>query len=92
MLVEVILGLLHPAQGGRDPEALEDVRQYAPQAFRRQERAVTAADYGMVSERHSEVQRAVATRRWTGSWYTMFVAVDRTGGRAIDPAFEANKA
>ena len=76
-----------PAQGGHDPETLEEVRQYAPQAFRRQERAVTVADYGMVAERHPEVQRAVATRRWTGSWHTMFVAVDRTGGQPIDAAF-----
>ncbi len=29
-----------------------------------------------------DVQRAVATRRWTGSWYTMFVTVDRRGGDA----------
>ena len=30
-----------PAAGGVEPESLEEVRQYAPQAFRRQERAVT---------------------------------------------------
>jgi hypothetical protein len=79
-----------PARGGVEPEAPEEVRQYAPQAFRRQERAVTAADYGEVAERHPEVQRAVATRRWTGSWHTMFIAVDRKGGRPIDPLFEAD--
>ena len=43
----------------------------------RQERAVTAADYAAVAERHPDVQRAAATRRWTGSWYTVFVTVDR---------------
>jgi len=32
-----------PAAGGRDPEPLEQVRLYAPQAFRVQERAVTEA-------------------------------------------------
>ena len=78
-----------PAVGGLAPEPLEDVRQYAPQAFRRQERAVTAADYAAAAERHPEVQRAAATRRWTGSWHTMFVTVDRLSGQPVDAAFEA---
>lgn len=77
-----------PASGGEDPERLADVRKYAPQAFRRQERAVTEADYAAAAQRHPEVQRAAATRRWTGSWYTMFVTVDRRGGGAVDAAFE----
>lgn len=78
-----------PAVGGLAPEPLEDVRQYAPQAFRRQERAVTPADYAVAAERHPEVQRAAATRRWTGSWHTMFITVDRFGGLPVDAAFEA---
>ena len=78
-----------PARGGVDPEPLEAVRQYAPQAFRTQERAVTEADYAAMAERHPRVQRAVATRRWTGSWHTLFVTVDRRGGLPVDAAFEA---
>ena len=77
-----------PAAGGVNPETLEEVRQYAPQDFRRQERAVTPADYAEVTERHPDVQRARATRRWTGSWYTMFITVDRRAGRSVDAAFE----
>ena len=77
-----------PAVGGLDPEALEEVRQYAPQAFRRQERAVTEEDYAMVAERHTAVQRAVATRRWTGSWHTMFITIDRKNGLPVDALFE----
>jgi hypothetical protein len=77
-----------PAAGGHAPEALEDVRQFAPQAFRKQLRAVTEADYAEVAERHAEVDRAAATFRWTGSWYTVFVTVDRKGGLAVDAAFE----
>lgn len=77
-----------PAVGGVEPETLEEVRQYAPQAFRRQERAVTTADYAEVTMRHPAVQRAEATRRWTGSWYTMFVTIDRLGGRPVDAEFE----
>lgn len=77
-----------PAAGGTDAEPLERVRLHAPHAFRVQERAVTAADYAAAAERHPEVQRAAATRRWTGSWYTVFVTVDRKGGLAVDAAFE----
>jgi predicted phage baseplate assembly protein len=77
-----------PAVGGIDPEDLESVRLYAPQAFRRQERAVTAEDYAEVTQRHPGVQRAAATIRWTGSWYTVFVTIDRIGGLPVDAAFE----
>jgi hypothetical protein len=34
------------------------------------------------------VQRAAATVRWTGSWRTIFLTVDRLGGRPVDAAFE----
>ncbi|HEU4453568.1 MAG TPA: putative baseplate assembly protein, partial [Longimicrobium sp.] len=78
-----------PADGGTDPEPLEKVRLHAPYAFRTQERAVTAEDYAAAAERHPEVQRAAATRRWTGSWYTIFVTVDRVGGLPVDAEFEA---
>lgn len=77
-----------PAFGGLAPESLDEVRLYAPQAFRRQERAVTEQDYADVAERHPEVSRAVARRLWTGSWHTMFVTVDRVGGREVDQDFE----
>jgi hypothetical protein len=77
-----------PARGGIDPETLQQVKLYAPQAFRVQERAVTEADYAAAAERHPHVLKAVATRRWTGSWYTMFVTVDRRGGRPVDAAFQ----
>jgi hypothetical protein len=77
-----------PALGGRNPETLESVRHHAPQAFRRQERAVTEEDYTEVLKRHPNVQRAVAVKRWTGSWYTIFVTVDRLGELEVDSKFE----
>ncbi len=76
------------ATGGTDPEPTEQARLFAPQAFRVQERAVTEADYAEVTGRHPEVQQAVATIRWTGSWYTVFVTVDRKGGLPVDADFE----
>lgn len=76
------------AAGGSDPEPIEDVRTYAPQAFRTQRRAVTVQDYAVMAETHPEVQKAVATSRWTGSWHTVFLAIDRRGGRPVDAEFE----
>jgi hypothetical protein len=78
-----------PAEGGTDPEPIGNVKLYAPQAFRTEERAVTEADYAAVAGRHPEVQKAAATLRWTGSWYTVFVTVDRRGGRPVDAAFKS---
>ncbi|WP_447985007.1 putative baseplate assembly protein [Nitrospira sp. Nam74] len=77
-----------PATGGLDAEPIREVKLYAPQAFRTQERAVTEDDYAAAAQRHPEVQRAAATRRWTGSWHTMFVTVDRRGGKPVDAPFE----
>ena len=78
-----------PAEGGTEPESTAQVRAYAPAAFRTQERAVTEADYAAVAERHPGVQRAVATFRWTGSWHTVFITIDRLGGAPMDDDFEA---
>lgn len=77
-----------PAQGGADPESLDEARLYAPQAFRVQQRAVTMDDYAAVAGRHPQISRAVATLRWTGSWHTVFVTVDRKGSETIDDAFK----
>jgi hypothetical protein len=76
-----------PARGGTEPETIAHVRQTAPAAFRVQQRAVTAEDYAEVTQRHPQVQRAAATIRWTGSWHTVFLTVDRVGGRAVDGPF-----
>lgn len=77
-----------PAVGGVEPESIEQVKQYAPTAFRTQERAVTPADYVELTQRRSDVQKAAAQLRWTGSWYTAFVTVDRRGGLPVDARFE----
>lgn len=80
-----------PAEGGVAAETIEEVRQRAPYAFRqKQQRAVTPADYAAQAAQYAGVQRAAATLRWTGSWHTLFLSVDRLGGGTIDPAFSAN--
>lgn len=75
-------------RGGIDPESIEEARQKAPQAFRTEERAVTPDDYARICELHPQVQKAAATLRWTGSWYTIFLALDRKGGGEVDSEFE----
>ncbi len=77
-----------PASGGRDPESMEEVRQAAPYAYRRQERAVTPEDYAVMAQRHPDVQRAAATFRWNGHGHTVFITVDRFGNRPVTEEFE----
>jgi predicted phage baseplate assembly protein len=85
-----LLGVINPlpAQGGVDPETAEEIRRDVPEAFRKQERAVTPGDYARVSENHEDVQQAAATFRWTGSWHSVFITADRKGGKAVDDLFE----
>lgn len=78
-----------PAQGGLEHENIEQVRQSAPNAFRIQQRAVTTRDYEDVICRGNQgIQHAAATLRWTGSWHTVFLGVDRLNGARVDDAFK----
>lgn len=78
-----------PATGGMEQESIQMVRQKAPNAFRKQERAVTLEDYENLSKSVDQtVQRSAATFRWTGSWRTVFLTVDRLGGEEIAADFE----
>jgi hypothetical protein len=73
-----------PAAGGRDEEPDDRVREMAPQHFRAtQYRAVRAEDYEHTARELPWVQRAGTTFRYTGSWLSVFTAVDP---RAADPA------
>jgi hypothetical protein len=87
---DLFAGVSNPigAVGGGEPQTLTSIKLGAPRAFKRQRRAVTAQDYADFAQQHPEVQRAVAERRWTGSWLTHFLAIDRRGGREVDVAFE----
>ena len=79
-----------PATGGTEMESSEHVRQNAPEAFRVQQRAVTPADYASITTSHRGVQKAAASLRWTGSWHTVFVNVDRFGSNFLDQEFISN--
>ncbi|HLI91429.1 MAG TPA: putative baseplate assembly protein [Ktedonobacteraceae bacterium] len=78
-----------PVQGGTDPEPLDEVRLFAPHAFRADlQRAITTDDYARLAmESSNRIQRAAATLNWTGSWYEVVVAIDpletETASRAL---------
>jgi hypothetical protein len=73
-----------PAEGGSDPETLDSVRRFAPQAFRAQQfRAVIPADYTAAAEKLPWVQRAGTVFRWTGSWLTAFTTSDPLNSEQI---------
>ena len=76
------------ASGGVEPESIEDVRQKISRAFLTQERGVTPDDYKEIAERHPQVSKANAVLRWTGSWYTVFLVMERVGGMPVDDAFK----
>ena len=79
------------ASGGREPESLARARRFAPEAYQVQERCVTPDDYARRAEKFPGVQAAHAVFRWTGSWLTVYVAVDRKSGQSIseDPRFRS---
>ncbi|HEU4596498.1 MAG TPA: putative baseplate assembly protein [Pyrinomonadaceae bacterium] len=81
-----------PASGGVEPEPVEEVRVFAPGAFRKElRRAITPEDYGTLAGRDSagRVQRAAGSLRWGGSWQVMRTAVDARGAAEADAALLA---
>ena len=76
-----------PASGGADRETNQQVLRRAPRAFKaRQFRAVRAEDYQAAAEELPWVEQAGTAFRWTGSWLTVFTAVDPKGG--LPPSFD----
>lgn len=76
-----------PARGGTDPEPLDSVRLAAAGRLRALEGRTTETDFARLAETHPEVARAAASLRWTGSWFVLEVAAERTGGLPSDAAF-----
>lgn len=77
-----------PAQGGIEPEPLNEVKMFAPGGFRKElQRAITADDYARLAERAAvnKVQRAAGNLRWAGSWYEMRTAIDPLGVEDTEP-------
>jgi hypothetical protein len=69
---------------GADAETRDHVVRMAPQAFRAvQYRAVRPEDYEAAAQALAWVQKAGTSFRWTGSWLTVFTAVDPLGSEQI---------
>ncbi len=87
---EAVIGVCNPLPGGGgiEAESIEDVKQKAPYAFRRQERAVTPEDYAEMAEKYPKVQQTAPTFRWTGSWHTVYATIDRMAGLPVDEDYK----
>jgi hypothetical protein len=73
-----------PVTDGADAETAVHIGRMAPQAFRAvQFRAVRPEDYEEAAETLPWVQKAGTSFRWTGSWATVFTAVDPRGTEQI---------
>jgi hypothetical protein len=77
-----------PATGGCDPDSVEQIRQYAAGSLLEQSRGVTPQDYITLATQDPQVHRANVALRWTGSWYTVFLVVERVNGLPVDVAFK----
>jgi hypothetical protein len=75
------------AQGGTDPEPIDQVKLCAPGASQKQlQRAITADDYAALAQNNPKVQRAAAELQWTGTGYEVHVAIDPLGTENVDLA------
>jgi hypothetical protein len=77
-----------PARGGAAPEPIAEAKLFAPRAFRKElQRAIIPEDYAAIALREfpAQVQRAGAELRWTGSWYSVRVAIDPRGSLHASP-------
>jgi hypothetical protein len=84
-----------PATGGRDLEAGDHARRFAPPLSRQPLAAVSAADYEAAAAAFVDsggrlpVRRAKANFQWTGSWLTVTLAVDPVGTEGLSPTLTA---
>lgn len=84
-----ITGVRNPlaAQGGIEPEAIEEVRDVAPYAFRAQQCCVAEEDYATIAMQHPQARNAVARLRWLGDQPVACIYVQRKLGQPVDAGF-----
>jgi predicted phage baseplate assembly protein len=87
----IIIKLYNPedAMGGIDYEDIEEARLIASEKILNlKERAVTEDDYREIVKRYPGVDHVYVKFQWTGSWYTVFMSVDRKDNKKIDEDFK----
>ena len=87
-----ITGIYNPVSSSNPvaAETLHQVRIDAPQAFKTQERCITPEDYAVMAERHPDVKEVRVYIRWTGSWHTVYIYVDRADNKPVNKEFISN--
>lgn len=66
------------------PEAMEQARLAGPREIHTQKRMVTVADYGLRLREHPLMVNAHSWSEWTGSWYTVNIAIIATNNLKLD--------
>lgn len=72
-----------PAEGGADPETLDQARTTAPTTVLTMGRAVSLLDHARLAEASGEVARAAATWVWRGLEKAVHLTVAAQGGAAL---------
>ncbi len=87
-----VLGVHNPltAEGGTDPQELEEVRLNAPYAFHTPLHCVTTDDYATVALRYPQVTGAVARQRRVGSRSVVCIHIQRANNQPVDAVFAAS--
>lgn len=78
-----------PSAGQVAPEAADRARILAPHVARQPRGLVTGQDCAARAARFETVLRTLAQRRWTGSWSTDRVLVQRSNALPVDAQFKA---
>ncbi len=66
------------------PRAMEQARRAGPREIHTQKRMVTTEDYAVRLREHPLVLHAHAWREWTGSWFTLHLAVITRDNKNLD--------
>jgi len=77
-----------PAEGGIEPEPIEQAKRLAPYAFYRQQRGVTLEDCCRLLQQHPMVKNAAAHQDWNGTWPVIKIAVIRQGYLPFDSTIQ----
>jgi len=70
----------------RNPHAMEQARRAGPREIQTQKRMVTIEDYALRLREHPLVEHAHAWKEWTGSWYSLHLALIVWDNRKLDEA------
>ena len=74
-----------PAEGGADPETIEDARANAPASVRTFGRIVALDDFARVATASGEIVKARADRVWRGLDVSVHLTVAAEGGSPLSP-------